>query len=52
MSSFDVEIQSEDLDGLELWQAEQEWQEAADFLDGWVESQIDEVNAELQCLEN
>lgn len=46
------EIQSDELDGLEAWQMESEWQDSAEFLDAWVESQVDEINAELQELVN
>jgi hypothetical protein len=46
------EIQSDELDGLESWQMEVEWQDSADWLDQWFEEIVDEVNAELQELVN
>jgi len=50
MSSFDVEIQAEDLTALEAYEASLDQATQDELIDQWFEDIIEDANAELQCV--
>jgi hypothetical protein len=50
MSSFDIEIQAEDLSALEAYEASLYQATQDELMDQWFEDVIEDVNVELQCV--